>query len=154
MILKINTFKSAKYISNLYSKTTLIYNTNTTKRTLWLMTILYQYNPDVSFHKDSLYTYPWNFSFHQETTSTSNINMPCVHIDRCVCTYIYIPTYMHSHGVTTRTYTDTNNLQANFFSFSLFSTVPRVFSSNYISVPVINIILRQQATSACKAKKD
>lgn len=34
MILKINTFESAKYISNLYSKTTLIYNTNTTKRIL------------------------------------------------------------------------------------------------------------------------
>lgn len=66
------------------------------------MTILYQYNPDVSFHKDSLFTYPWNFSFGQQTMLTSNRNMPCVYIDRCVCTYIYIyiQTYMHPHSVT------------------------------------------------------
>lgn len=123
------------------------------------MTILYQYNPDVSFHKDSLFTYPWNFSFGQQTTLTSNRNVPCVYIDRCVCAHIYIYIYTNIYALTQcnkhrRTQTLTISRQISSLCFSLVSTVPRIFSSKYISFHVINMISRQQATSACKAKKD
>lgn len=159
MILKINTSESAKQISNLYSKTTLIYNTNTTKKEFHdSVTISQQYIPDVSFHKDSLYPrIPEAFHLAKRPCLLLNRNMlrvyrwMCVHIQLYIYTNIYALTQCNKHR---RTQTPAIPRQSSSPCFPLVPTVPRIFSSKQISFHVINIISRQQATSACKAKKD
>lgn len=77
----------------------------------------------------------------------------CVHIQRDIYihTNIYALTQCNKHR---HTQTPTISRQSSSLCFPLVPTVPRIFSSNYISFHVINLISRQQATSACKAKKD
>lgn len=101
MILKINTFESAKYISNLYSKTTLIYTTNTTKKNSMIPWLFYSSITQMLALGKILPTHGSlkHFIWPRDHINFKKQHAVCVYRQMCVHIqlYIYIKMYIYTN---------------------------------------------------------